>query len=70
MLKTFTTQIEAALTSRTLEVEEQLLMPDSHYQKLNTKLNEILDRIGHNLPLLKVKREKCKEKNEMKLEQI
>jgi hypothetical protein len=31
-------------------VEEQLLTPDPRYQELNTKLNEVLDRIGQNLP--------------------
>ena len=50
MLKPFTTKIQTALTDRTTEVEEQLLMPDPHYQKLNTKINNILDQIGQNLP--------------------
>jgi hypothetical protein len=50
MLKTFTTQIEAALTDRINEIEVQILMADPEYQKLNTKINEVLDRIGQNLP--------------------
>jgi hypothetical protein len=50
MLKPFTTKIQTALTDRTNEVEEQLLMPDERYQELNTKINEVLDRIGQNLP--------------------
>jgi hypothetical protein len=61
MLKPFTTKIQTILTERANEVEEQVLMPDPHYQKLNTKINDILDQIGQNLPLLKVKRETCKE---------
>ena len=50
MLKTFTTQIEAALTDRINEIEVQVFMPDPEYQKLNTKINEVLDQIGQNLP--------------------
>lgn len=50
MLKTFTTNIQTALTDRTNEVEEQLLMPDGQYQALNTKINDVLDQIGQNLP--------------------
>jgi hypothetical protein len=50
MLKPFTTQITAFLTDRVNEVEEQLLMPDGQYQALNTKINDVLDRIGQNLP--------------------
>ena len=50
MLKNFTAKIQTALTDRTNEVEEQLLMPDPRYQELNTKLNEVLDQISQNLP--------------------
>jgi hypothetical protein len=50
MLKPFTAKIQTALTDRTNEVEEQILMPDPQYQELNTKINEVLDRIGQNLP--------------------
>jgi hypothetical protein len=50
MLKPFTTKIQTALTDRVNEVEEQLLMPDGQYQALNTKINEVLDRIGQSLP--------------------
>jgi hypothetical protein len=49
MLKPFTAKIQSALTDRTNEVEEQVLMPDQQYQELNTKINEVLDRIGQNL---------------------
>jgi hypothetical protein len=50
MLKPFTTKIESALTDRTNEVEEQLLIPDGRYQELNTKINEVMDEIGQSLP--------------------
>jgi hypothetical protein len=50
MLKNCTAKIQAILTDRVSEVEEQVLMPDPHYQKLNTKINDILDQIGQNLP--------------------
>jgi hypothetical protein len=50
MLKPFTAQIESALIDRTNEIEEQLLMPDEHYQQLNAKINDTLDQIGQTLP--------------------
>ena len=50
MLKTFTAKIQSALTDRTNEVEEQVLMPDDRYQELNTKINKVLDQIGQSLP--------------------
>ena len=50
MLKNFTAKIQATLTDRAGEVEEQVLMPDQRYQELNTKLNEVLDQIGQSLP--------------------
>jgi hypothetical protein len=37
MLKKFTAKIESALTDRTNEVEEQLLIPDGRYQELIPK---------------------------------
>jgi hypothetical protein len=50
MLKPFTAKIQTALADRTNEFKEQVLMPDGRYQKLNTKINEIFDQIGKNLP--------------------
>ena len=50
MLKKCTTKIQATITDRVNEVEEQVLMPDPHYQRLNTKINEIIDQIGQSLP--------------------
>jgi hypothetical protein len=50
MLKPFTINIQSALTDRVAEVEEQLLLSNPRYQELNTKLNEVMDRIGQNLP--------------------
>jgi hypothetical protein len=50
MLKPFTIKIQTALTDRVAEVAEQLLLPDQRYQELNTKLNEVMDQIGQNLP--------------------
>jgi hypothetical protein len=50
MLKKLTAKIESALTDRTNEVEEQLLIPDGRYQELNTKINEVMDEIGQSLP--------------------
>ena len=50
MLKPCTAKIQSILTDRANEVEEQVLMPDPHYQKLNTKINEIIDQIGQSLP--------------------
>ena len=49
MLKPFTAKIESALTERTNEVEEEVLMSDGRYQELNTKINEVLDEIGQSL---------------------
>jgi hypothetical protein len=43
-------KITAFLADRVNEVEEQILMPDLQYQALNTKINEVLDQIGQNLP--------------------
>ena len=50
MLKLLTAKIQTFLTDRVSEVEEQLLMPAPQYQALNTKINDVLDQIGQNLP--------------------
>lgn len=50
MLKRLTTQIQDILIDRSNEIEEQVLMPDRQYQELNTKINELVDQIGQNLP--------------------
>jgi hypothetical protein len=50
MLEPFTIKIQSALTDRMAELEEHLLLPDPHYQALNTILNEVMDQIGQNLP--------------------
>ncbi len=49
MLKSFTIKIQLILTGRVAEVEEQLLLPDPRYQKLNAKLNGVMDQLGQNL---------------------
>jgi hypothetical protein len=49
MLKFLSAQIESFLTDRTSEIELQLLAPDPQYQELNTKINDVLDRIGQSL---------------------
>jgi hypothetical protein len=51
MLKTFTIQIQSALTDRVAEVEEHLLLPDPRYQELNTKLREVMERMNRPRPI-------------------
>ena len=50
MLKRLTIKIQDILIDRSNEIEEQVLMPDRQYQELNTKINELVDQIGQNLP--------------------
>jgi hypothetical protein len=50
MLQKLTARIESFLTERINEIEVQHLAPDRQYQELNTKINDVLDRIGHSLP--------------------
>ena len=50
MLKSFIIKTQLILTNRVAEVEEHLILPDPRYQELNTKLNEVMDQLGQNLP--------------------
>ncbi len=50
MLKSFSGKIRELLAKRVGEAEEEVLLTDKHFQKLNTLINETLEEISQSLP--------------------